>query len=170
MNNNTNTTTKLISLDTSTVATGWAYYENGILVNSGVLKSDRMSDMENRITEMERLIIGLLNYYQPHIIIVEMVSVSRNIYIFRILSELVGAIRGYCVEYNIFFLRLSPGQWRSLVKREDDKIGGQKRDFLKKWSKQLVLEKYGKSVTDDEADAILIGQAYINLIAKNCSF
>ena len=42
-----------------------------------------------------------------------------------------------------------------------------KREELKKWDIDKVTELYSKTIqTDDEADAILIGAAYINMWDK----
>lgn len=158
--------TKLISLDTSSTATGWAYYENGTLKKSGVLLSNRSLETEQRVNQMCKMIINVLDTYQPDMIVIEMVALTRNALIQRILTEIVGVVRGYSIIHNICFFRLRPAEWRSLVKRDQDKIGGEKREVLKQWSKQYVLEEFGKTVTDDESDAILIGLAYIKLADK----
>ena len=90
------------------------------------------------------------------------------------LVKLIGGIWAYCVQLNmdtpmnlptgefvVFYVEYTPSEWRSLVG-----INARKRDDCKTASIKLIKDMYSKDVDDNEADAINIGQAYINEWAK----
>jgi len=58
---------------------------------------------------------------------------------------------------NIKYESLSPASWRT---KHDIQKPGLKRDELKLLSVNKVKELYNSDVTDDEADAILIGASW----------
>lgn len=153
---------KMISLDTSSVASGWAYFENGILKEHGVIYKDKTLDKEDNLYYMCRNLIELLKYFKPHIIVIEMTVVERNAQVQRLLSEIVGVVRCYAIMHkDVDFVRKRPTEWRKLTKDEYYPEKGKKVD-LKKWSVEKVKRDYGIECDDNEADAILIGQARIN--------
>lgn len=153
---------KLISLDTSSKKTGYAIYENGKFQRSAVIDLADMSNGEIRSEAMIKQFIQLMKEEKPDIIVVETMVVTRNAQAARLLSMIIGAVYGLCVEHDIIFSSLRPTEWRSLV-HSDLKPQGRKRQDYKEWSKQVVKEIYGLDVSDDESDAILIGLAYNNM-------
>lgn len=88
-----------------------------------------------------------------------MTVVARNVQAQRLLTIILGAVYGWCVTNNIYFKMLRPSEWRALISKEKK---GRDRHALKKWSIDTVKKLFNIDVTDDESDAILIGQAYIN--------
>lgn len=85
---------KMISLDTSSKVCGYAYYENGTLISHGVLNHEKEKDTEIRLEDMCLDVTRLLSEYKPVIVIVEMTVVPRNTATQRILSEILGVVRG----------------------------------------------------------------------------
>ena len=78
------------------------------------------------------------------------------------LSMILGAVFCICVYYNFNYCSLRPTQWRKAVRGEEEKIP-RKRDELKLWSTNKVFELFGiENIDDNIADAILLGQAFIN--------
>ena len=91
-----------------------------------------------------------------------MTVVERNAQVQRLLSEIVGVVRCYAIMHkDVDFVRKRPTEWRKLTKDEYYPEKGKKVDF-KKWSVEKVKRDYGIECDDNEADAILIGQARIN--------
>ena len=153
---------KLLALDTSTSSTGWAYFENGKYVVSDVISIKNQKDTDLRMEQMISEIYRLIDCYSPTIVVTEMTVVVRNPAVQRMLTMILGAVYGNCVVNNIDYYSLRPTEWRKLI---DPGKKPKKRDELKEWSKQKVFELYGiDNVTDDVSDAILIGQAYVNMI------
>ena len=160
---------RMVSLDTASQNTGWAYYEAGKLKDSGVISSS--GDMEIRLNDMCYKIINLLNKLKPGTIVIELTVVDRGTGTQRVLSEIVGAVRGWaaCHKYddgiNVEFIQYRPSTWRRLVCDEGEKAPT-KRNDCKKWSVAKIKKVYNINVTDDRADAILIGQARINEVKE----
>lgn len=153
----------LVALDTSTRATGVAKFENGKYAESGTLMVDKNKGQQIRFEAMASMIITRLDEYQPDIIVIEQSIMTRNADTFRLLSMLVGIVYGYCVEHDIEYHSLTPSKWRAYI----DGNKPRNRRELKVWSKNKVSELYNvDAYTDDQADAILIGTAYINMWDK----
>lgn len=153
---------KLLSLDTSSSCSGWSIFLNGEYSKSGVFNLKKIKSSDERFKEMCTILLYTLNTEQPDIVGIEMTVVTRNAAVQRLLTMILGVVYGWCVIHNVEFIMLRPTEWRALISSEKK---GRKRDELKKWSMDKVKTLFGKDVSDDEADAILIGQAIIN---KRC--
>ena len=153
-------TVKMLALDTSTTKTGYAVYENGVLTRHGVVESGKKLGADERTVDMMHRIHTLFSETTPDIVVVEMVAVGRNHTTNRELCEIVGAVRYQSVLDSIDCYEIRPAEWRKMVCDKGEKVTGN-RDALKKWDIQKVKMLYGLDVGDDEADAILIGLAYI---------
>lgn len=76
---------------------------------------------------------------------------------------LTGVVYGWCIAHDKFFTSLEAKKWRASINVDFSKM---KREDAKKYSISYVVNNY--SITpksDDEADAILIGQAYVNMFS-----
>lgn len=154
---------KLLSLDTSTRNTGYALYINGKLQNYGVLtvKSRELTDepTDNMLLKLS----GLLNEYKPDIVVLENTVVVRNARVQRDLTQILGAIRFWCIQNGSCFYTLNPTEWRRLVK-DAREVLPKNRQELKAWSVKKASEYVHKPLeSNDVSDAVLIGVAYINL-------
>lgn len=153
-------TCKLIGLDTSSSSTGWSVFLNGLYNSSGVINFKKFKGSgQERMNEMCISIIHLLERERPNIVAVEETAVTRNAAGQRMLTMILGVIYGWCLIHNVFFEMIKPTVWRSLISSEKK---GRKREELKQWSVAKVKELYNIQVVDDQSDAILIGQAYVN--------
>lgn len=164
----------LLSLDTSSTKTGWAVFKNGKYKESGVLDWSRIKETEDRLQIMYIDIIQHIQKYEPDILVVEKDIVGsgkrQNMSTINTLVKLIGGIWAYCVQLNmdtpmnlptgefiIFYKEYTPSEWRSLVG-----ITTRKRDDCKAASIKRIKEVYNLDIDDNEADAINIGDAYIN--------
>ena len=152
---------KMLSLDTSTTETGFALFENGKLSKSGTIKVKGV-EPSKRVDEMLSKLLILFAKEDPNLIVIEDLSVFNNMTTNKNLAEIIGCVRGYCVLQEIYFDRLAPNKWRRLVAKEDETIPTKRKD-CKEWDIK-TLERYTdkkkKEVNDNEADAILVGEAY----------
>lgn len=150
---------KLLSLDTSSSSTGWAFFIDGEYKTSNVLVSDE-TDSAERLKDMVSKIIGLISVIQPDIVVIETPVVIRNPQVQRMLTMIFGAVYGKCISDDIEFQELRPTEWRKLIEPGPKP---RKRDELKEWSKVKAKELFNViDISDDVSDAILIGQAYVN--------
>ena len=163
--------TTLLSLDTSSSKTGWAIFKNGEYMDSGVidlskkeLKKMYAGNSDKRIRDMCVLIYKILNKYNPDIVLVEKLNVSRNMNATRILSKIIGSIYFYVIhknvidKSNVFYYEMQASQWRKQIGIQKT---GRKRDEYKMLSMQYVKDNFGISVSDDQSDAICMGIGYI---------
>ena len=150
----------MIALDTSTTITGYAIYFNGVLNKHNIIDLSNYNDSIYRTKQMKLRIIQLLKDLEPDIVVIEANRNNNNVKTVRLLSSIMGVVEGYCLTYDIYYEELPPSQWRKYVK--DNEILPTHRDDLKKWSIDKVTNMGISIQTDDESDAILLGQALIN--------
>lgn len=154
-----NDITKLISLDTSSSKTGWAFFIDAKYVTHGLidLSKDKLTSDE-RIKKMCLQIVEVLMKYKPDIIVVEKMNVSRNMNAVRVLCRAIDAAYHYSILNDVFYYEMQASEWRATLGMQ---AKSRKRDEYKQLSMQFVEDKLNIKVTDDEADSFCIGMAYI---------
>lgn len=157
--------TKLVSLDSSTTCTGISIFINGIYKDSYTIETDKKLKGDEKLDQMIVLIQDVLKKEKPDIAIYECVVPVRNPQTTRMLQELTGSIRGYCVEHYISHCSIKPSEWRgTVVKRFKRSPNGRKREDLKQWSLDIVNDELGiPTESNDQSDSILIGIGYIEM-------
>ncbi|MCR5206297.1 MAG: hypothetical protein K6E47_14810 [Lachnospiraceae bacterium] len=160
-------TVKMLSLDTASRDSGWAYWENAVLKDHGVIHvPEKIKEPTAKLDCMVEGLIKLLKDKNPDIVVIEMTVVPNNTGTQRILSEIVGVVRGWCYSQkkNVDFIRLRPTEWRKLVREKTEKVPKSKKDGLKQWDIKKAKELYHfKPIDDNEADGVLLGHAYKRL-------
>lgn len=153
---------KILSLDTSTKSTGYAVFNDEKLIRySSIDKSDKKDSYE-RMAAMVYDIMVLIEREAPDVVVIEETVVPRNPQTQRMLTMILGAVFGVCIYNNFDYCSIRPTQWRKAV--HADEYLPRKREELKAWSLDRVKLLYGiDNITDDVSDAILIGQAFLNI-------
>lgn len=158
---------KLISIDSSSSKTGWTYFENGEYKKSGVLNFDTnehkkkyKGDSDKRIKDMSLAIFNLLAKYDPDIIVIEKLNVGRNMVSVRHLSKIIGVVYCYSILNNCYYHEIQASQWRSQIGIQGK---NRKRDEYKQLAVEYVKNALGVDVSDDEADSICAGIAYVKM-------
>ena len=77
---------------------------------------------------------------------------NEGVITFKKLAALQGVLKNYCFETGIVYKIVPPATWRA-----HSEIKGKQRTDKKKNAQLKVKKLYDISVTQDEADAILIG-------------
>lgn len=154
---------KLLALDCSTKATGVAIFENKKLLGSSVITASS-TDLIKRIHKMVDTIDQLITELNIDQVTMEEVipDHAKNAQTFKALMYLQAAIvimlhdKHPRVGIDLTY----PGSWRSTC---GIKIGrGVKRETLKEADIKFANQTYNLTITsDDEADAICIGHAYL---------
>lgn len=151
---------RMVSLDTSTNKSGCALFVRGQLEEYNLIDLSKMGlQLDDRINEMGRQLIGMLNHWKPSMVFIEEPKGHQNIELVRKLSEVLGIIRGWCIQNGAYYGEIKPSEWRKYCGLDQ---GGKKRVELKAASVEYVKTKYGIEVNDDTADAICIGDAVVN--------
>lgn len=152
--------TKFIAFDSSTKKTGVSYFVDGKYVSHTLINHEKIKDVNERTKLMVRDIYQILDKARPQIVVVEHPQGSgSNVDMVYKLGRITGAIYGWCINNNCNYEEFTPSEWRKLVGMEQ---GKKTRPELKQLSIQMVKDKYGIDVTDDEADSINLGQAVVN--------
>lgn len=152
---------KILSLDLSTKSSGWAIFDNGILITSGCITASS-TDLLKRINIMIDELKKVVEQYQPDKVIAEEVRPEngmQNLKTHRALMWLQGGIALMLYDYNkkLEIELIYPSSWRAAIGIKTGR--GIKRTSLKEKDIQFVKENYNLDVNDDEADAICIGYA-----------
>ena len=151
---------KMVSLDTSSTITGFCIFKAAKVIDYGRIDKSREKDSIIRMEDMILSIHALLNKVMPDIVVIELNVVPRNAHTQRILSEILGAVFGWCLCNNAEYVEYRPSEWRRLVKDEGEKVP-RDRDELKIWSLDKAISLGYKPDDDNISDAILIGLARI---------
>ena len=115
--------------------------------------------MDSRFKKMSNAIIDYLCNLDPDIIYIEETVVNRNVAVQRFLTRLQGVVYGYCIMNDCEFNVIRPSEWRKLAGLDQSK---NQREELKKSAIEMVAKEFNINVSDDVAEAILIGKAAIN--------
>ena len=154
---------KILSLDLSTKSSGWAIFDNGLLMKSGCITCTSL-DLIKRIKKMTAEIRDIINENGPiDKIIAEEVRPEGTGYgvgnqkTHKALMYLQAAITFMLYDdFNKKEMELIyPSSWRASIGIKTGR--GIKRTSLKEKDIQFVKENYNLDVNDDEADAICIG-------------
>lgn len=160
-------TNTMLSLDLATKKSGLAYWVNDKYTESYVIDYEKIKDIEQRTISMAKMLIRALNYFKPSVVYAEDSFKGYNPKTMKYLSRLHGVVMGWCLDHDSEYQFVMPSSWRKYI--PDFPNGrGVKRDTQKEFSVQYVTEKYGfVPKTDDESDAILVGEGMIRKYSKN---
>jgi Holliday junction resolvasome RuvABC endonuclease subunit len=156
-----------MSLDISTKATGVAIFDDDKLVHLECITPK--GEVWDRISVLAQCVTDLYLEYKPDVIVTEEPEpafVKNNIDVYRKLTIAHGAIiLGIHAAGGPEVRTATASHWRKLVGIKTGR--GIKREMLKKESIRVAKELYPThadeiGLSDDKADAVLIGRAYIN--------
>lgn len=149
---------RILGIDSSTTATGYAILDDNKIISSGVIKPNKTLSSIERIIYIENEINALYDKYKPDFIVIEEMVAFRNANAMRVL---IGLIYHLVIEYTkkeALVVLARPTEWRAKCK-----IKGKGRKELKENAIKHIQEKYNKKVTDDEAEAICIAEYGLSL-------
>lgn len=148
---------KILSLDLSTRSTGYAVYINNKLKEYGTITPNKKDDLlarGNYTAEQVRLLV--LKYGHFDKVVVEELKVISNQKVLVMLGIVTGMVVRELQDSDLTFL--PPTSWRKTFG-----ING-KREIAKKKAIDLCVNRGLSIKTDDEAEAILLGESFISRI------
>ena len=155
---------RLISLDCSTKCSGLAVWDNGKYIESHVIDMSKIKDVEERQKQMGLELWKGLDYYCPSIVYIEDTYCHGNPEVQKKLNRIQGVIFAWCITNNAEFYCIMPSAWRKYIPEFPN---GKGRKELKNFSVKYVTDKYGfVPTTDDQSDAILIGEGVLRMYEK----
>lgn len=151
--------TKILAFDQSTQMTGWSLYVDDILDSYGLIDLHSIKDMPTRMRHMGMEIYKKITEMSPDMIAIEDVSLQNpNVKTIVELARLQGMIlQSVSLIGDLSIVIYSPSSWRKIVGIQTGR--GIKRTELKSAAIKLAEDLYGINVSDDIADAILLGKA-----------
>ena len=157
---------RLLALDQSSHITGYAIFEDGKYLQSGVF-SLKSADLGERLYAYRKKLIELIDIFNIDKVAFEDIQLqgtTNGVTTYRILAEIIGITEELLTELKIPYQIINSNTWKSKLK-----IKGKQRTEQKKNCQQWVLDTYNKKVSSDEADAIAIG-ASLYIEEKKLSF
>ena len=148
---------KLLAWDQSSKKSGFCLIEDGKYVKSGIIDKSNIADIDTRISEMGIAICQQIKEFNPDIVVIEDIQNQSSISTVVSLARLQGFILGWCYVKHIKTEIVRPSEWRKVLKFKQG--AGVKRQELKAQSMNYVKSKYNMEPSEDEAEAICIGDA-----------
>lgn len=144
---------RVIAFDQATEKFGLSIFDNGELVFYRLFTFS--GELVTRLSKIHKLVEEIIiPQWQPDYIVMEDIQYQSNgILTFKVLAMLLGVIQTSCAEHNVPFEAVSPNVWRKYAG-----TNGANRREEKMLSVAMVKEKYNIKVSDDVAEAILIGR------------
>ena len=159
----------IIALDQSTQLTGYAIFQDKDLIAHGVFSPS--GDYEHRIVKLRQWLLDKLEPLKPNVEVYfediqlqDLGGGSIGITTFKKLAHVQGALIVTCIEEDIPYTIVPAATWRKTCG-----VKGRVRSEYKPAAQAHVLEKYGIQATEDEADAICIGEYGVKNFSLNWS-
>lgn len=148
----------VMSFDQSTRCSGYAVFEDGQYVTSGVVDMTKSKlETDERSFEMAKALWKIIKKYKPEHLIIENVQQQTSPKVVVTLARLQGMVLGYAEAHKVKTHILLPSQWRAVLHYEQGpKV---KRAELKQQSADYVKNKYGFDLPEDENEAIALNDA-----------
>lgn len=158
-----NSTYRILSFDQSSKISGYAIFDNHTLIKYGA-QTITGKDAPTRFIKVRDWFVCMIEAWKPDLVILEDIQMqtdeadgTKGITTFKILAELLGVLETYLVEMELDYQLANIATWRSV-----EQIDGKTREEKKSNAKIRVKQCYDIDVTDDIADAILIGRYAIH--------
>lgn len=145
--------TKLLSIDQSTSATGWAYYHNNELVDFGEIRESSSNTIE-RICNMVKYISEIIDKYEINLVVMEDIYLQKSLVAYKVLAFLMGNICTALFKKKVPFEIITAPEWKAyhnILKGNRDN------------QKMLSMKKVNAN-SDDVSDAILLGMYVWNSV------
>lgn len=149
---------RVLAFDQASITSGWSVFDDEVLIKYGKWTSDGSNSTE-RIAQTKYWIASMIDKWKPDQVILEDIQLQKidgqgeAVLTYKKLAHLQGVISNYLYEKSIDFLVVPAATWRA-----HSEIKGKTRTDKKKNAQLKIKRFYDVSVTQDEADAILIGR------------
>ena len=158
-------TQRILALDAATIVTGYAIYDDKVLVGYGTYKTSASLPTTERINNVKNWLKAALREWEPDFVGIENIQLQKygtratdvQVKTFQTLANLQGILLDTVFEACIDSELVYPSEWRSYCGVND---GDQHRDSKKKQAQAKVKIWYDIECTEDEADAICIGKYF----------
>ena len=150
-----------LSIDQSSNISGYSVWHNKELIEWGKVKFE--GEFLTRVIELKFWMLSKIKEFKEQVVevVIEEIQEQANAQTFKKLAMLQGVLLVALIEINVKYHLVYSSQWKSAAG-----IKGQNRTEQKQNTQKYVLEKFNQKVTQDEADAICMGE-YISSTVEN---
>ena len=148
---------KILAFDQSTKLSAFSCWIDGQYKESGCIDLHKIKDTSERVRAMGVELCKTIKRYSPDAVVIEEVAQQSNALTLKLLARIQGIIIGFCAAHNIETYIVEPSKWRSKLHFKQG--SGVKREELKAQAIQYVKDVYGLELSEDECEAICIGDA-----------
>ena len=158
-------TQRILALDAATNVTGYAIYDDKVLVGYGIYKTGSTLSATERINQVKNWLKAGLKEWEPDFVGIENIQLQSygsnasqvQVKTFQTLANLQGVLLDTifeaCIDHDLVYSK----EWRAYCGIAG---GDQHRDAQKKQAQAKVKVWYNLDCTEDEADAICIGKYF----------
>ena len=155
----------ILALDQASKTSGYSVFKDGKLHTYGKFTFED-ADLGERLCKIKNKILELINEHDIDELIFEDIqlqnNVTQNVQTFKILAEVYGLIDQMASELKIPHRSYLASSWKSQLG-----IKGKDRAEQKRNAQKYVMSTYGVKCTQDEADAICIGDCAVKRESLN---
>ena len=163
---------RILALDAATSITGYAIYDDKVLVGYGTFRTNAALPATERINQVKNWLKAALKEWDPNFVALENIQLQSygtkanqvQVKTFQTLANLQGVLLDVIFEACIDHGLVYPSEWRSYCGVND---GDQHRDAKKKQAQAKVKIWYDIECTEDESDAICIGKYWCSKLRSN---
>lgn len=149
----------LLALDQASQTSGYSVFTDGKLTDYGKFTYDD-DDVGHRLTKIRNKVISLIDQYNITEVAFEDIQMQAgNVVTFKTLAEVYGVIHQLLDEKKLPYQIVPSATWKSTLQ-----IKGANRQAQKKNAQLWVINTYNIKPTQDECDAICIGE---HVVRKN---
>lgn len=162
---------RVLAFDQATNISGWAVFDDKELVQCGKFQTSQATAAE-KIEATRQWIGSMIDMWQPDRVAIEDIQLQQfgakdsdnieGVTTYKTLAHLQGVLINYFYNNNIKYDIIHTATWRSHCG-----VRGKSRADKKKSAQLIVKEKWDTYVSQDEADAILIGYYEADRNVKN---
>ena len=157
---------RILAFDQASITSGWSVFDDEELVKFGHWESEGSHSTE-RIMKTKHWVANMIQVWKPDLVVFEDIQLQvfnggEQVVTFKKLAHLQGVLKNYCYENGKIYKIVPPATWRAF-----NEVKGKTRIDKKKSAQLIVKNLYDVNVTQDEADAVLIGRWAANDRKRN---
>lgn len=163
----------IVAFDQSLNTTGWAIFnDKKEFIACGKWTITANAPLGNRLKQFLGKVYDLYHEYHFNEMVFEDIQMQMgNVETYKKLAYVQAMLHFFCEKEVIPYEVYAPSHWRSILKKKYNISFGRKRIEQKQVAKDFVSKQYNIEVTEDECDAICLGQSYcIENIGKTSAF
>ena len=148
---------RILAFDQASGVSGWSVFDGSDLIKFGHWDS-KGSHSADKISKTKQWAASMIQMWKPDQVIFEDIQLQKydggeQVLTYKKLAHLQGVLENYCYENGFIYKIVPPATWRAY-----NKVKGKTRTDKKTSAQMIVKSLYDVKVTQDEADAILIGR------------